>query len=581
MKPIELLKQQLEHLDGKDYRAYQTLRGAWKYPHFELHIDRIPKDPYAPPGTGVYRVKVGRDESGIAGKSADAPIRQVALRDYLARQFHKQCASISGGRRGTGNSGLITIAEPGQEILERTSVVMDNQAIEVRCFLGLPAAGRSIRSKIAATMLFDELPQILQESLFADNLDLKELSRHLKIAEDAEALRDSLRAAGLAAFVADGSVLPRASGVDQSPLKTDAVVRFKSPESLRMHFNLPNAGSISGMGIPQGVTLIVGGGYHGKSTLLQALELGVYNHIPGDGREYCAALPKTVKVRATSGRSVVKTDISAFISDIPLQGPTTSFSTSNASGSTSQAAFISEALEVGAEVLLVDEDTSATNFMIRDRRMQELVAKRHEPITAFVDRVRQLYTEHGISTILVMGGSGDYLSVADCVIQMTAFEPHDVSDRAQEIAARVTTERTPEGGASFGMPKPRLPLSAGLDPHNKYGHFRVSAPDTTHLIFGENKVDLSDVEQLVERAQTKAIGLAIRHAAQYMDGKHELGEVVEAVMADIKREGLDVLDSRLTGDLARFRGLEFASALNRFRGLKIDTVKPATGTADD
>ncbi|UCH10341.1 MAG: ABC-ATPase domain-containing protein [Fidelibacterota bacterium] len=577
MKPLELLEQQIQQLDGKDYGAYQSLKGSWQYPHFELHIDRIPKDPYAPPGTGVFRARVTRDRAGISEDMSSSRIREIALRDYLARQFHRQCVRINKGRRGTGNSGLITILEPGQTILERTSVALTDRYVEARFFIGMPASGRKIQAGIAESMLFEELPQILQQSLLAESLDLEELGKHLQTAEDAEFIRDQLHSRELVAFIADGAVLPRASGVDQRPLETSTVVRFKSPESLRVSFEPPNAGTITGMGIPKGVTLIVGGGYHGKSTLLQALELGIYNHIPGDGREYCVSLPETVKVRAASGRSVVNTDISAFIKDIPLQEATTSFSTVNASGSTSQAAFISEVMEVGAEVILVDEDTSATNFMIRDKRMQELVTKKHEPITAFVDRVRQLYEEHEISTILVMGGSGDYLSVADCVIQMLNFEPYDVSERAREIATRYTTERVEEGERTFRRPRPRFPLSDGLDPRNEYGHFRISAPEPRQLIFGQNKVDLADVEQLMEKAQTKAIGLAIEQAKQYMDGKTELKRVVELAMSSIREEGLDVLDRKLTGDLAQFRGLEFASVLNRMRSLAVNPETPDEG----
>jgi len=580
MKQMELLKQQLRHLDGKDYGAYQSLKGPWQYPHFELFIDRIPKDPYAPPGTGVFRARVTRDKAVFPTEMTASRIREIALRDYLARQFHRQCVRINNGRRGTGNSGIITIMEPGQTILERTSVVVNDNFVEVRFFIGLPASGRTIQARIAESMLFDELPQIVRASLLAESLDLEATSQHLKTAEDAEFIRDHLRSSDLVAFIADGSVLPRASGVDQRPLETSTVVQFKSPESLRVSFELPNADTITGMGIPKGVTLIVGGGYHGKSTLLQALELGIYNHIPGDGREYCVSVPGTVKVRAASGRSVVKTDISAFIKDIPLQEATTSFSTVNASGSTSQAAFISEVMEVGAQVVLVDEDTSATNFMIRDKRMQELIAKEHEPITAFVDRVRQLYKDHGTSTILVMGGSGDYLSVADTVIQMLKFKPQDVSERAREVATRYATARVEEGDRFFKKPRQRFPLSDGLDPHNEYGHLRISAPEPRRLIFGQSKVDLSDVEQLIERAQTKAIGLAILQAKQYMDGKIEFKRIVELAISNIKGEGLDVLDPKLTGDLAQFRGLEFASVLNRMRSFTVNPELKEEGVGE-
>ncbi len=565
MRPAESLRRQLKGLDGKDYGAYQSLVGQYAFPRFELLIDHIPKDPYAPPIAGIYRARVPREESGFSPEMTASPVRKTALCDYLARQFHRQCLAVCAGRRGTGNSGLISIAEPGQSILARTSVVVEPGFIEARFFLGLPASGRKIRSSIAETMLLEELPEIVHRSLLAEHLDHEAIHRHLATAEEADHLRGRLRELHLVAFIADGAILPRASGVDPRPLRTDTVVPFRSPESLRVSIDLPEGGTLTGMGIPEGVTLIVGGGYHGKSTLLQALESGIYNHIPGDGREYCVSLPETVKVRASSGRNVVNTDISAFIKDIPLQKTTTAFSTENASGSTSQAAFIAEAIEAGARVLLVDEDTSAANFMIRDERMQKLVAKKNEPITAFVDRVRQLYEEHGISTVLVMGGSGDYFSVADCVIQLIEFVPQDVTQRAHAIAKESPTSRVQEGGRRFEPPKPRIPLAGDLDPRNEYGHFRITASDPRHLVFGRTRVDLSDVEQLEETAQTKAIGMAIRYAKKYMDGVTRLRDVIDHVTDDLEEGGLDLLDPRLTGDLAGFRGLELAAVLNRMR----------------
>jgi predicted ABC-class ATPase len=567
VRPIESLRPQLHALEGKDYAAYQSVRGSYAYNRFQLHVDQIPKDPYAPPGTGVFRVSVPRADAGFPDAYFALPIRCIAFRDFLARQFHNACRQLCLGRRGTGNSGLIAIAEPRQEILDRTSIQVDGGKIEVRFFLGLPASGRSIDAQTADTMLFDELPRIVESALFAANLDLNALEKHIHTSEDAEHIRKQLSGLGLVAFIADGSVLPRSSGIDPQPLQGETVVPFKSPEELRVSMGVPHAGIITGMGISSGVTLIVGGGYHGKSTLLQALELGIYNHVPGDGREICVCLPTTVKVRATSGRSITNTDISAFINNLPLRQDTTSFSTQNASGSTSQAAFIAESIEAGARVLLMDEDTCAANLMIRDHRMQQLVARNQEPITAFVDRVRQLYQELGVSTVLVVRGSGDYLEVADCVIQMVDFEPQDVTNRARGIASALPSQRTSESSDNLPRPRDRSPDGKALDPRNEYGHFRISAQNAHHLVFGRTEIDLSDVEQIMEAAQARAIGHAMDYSKRYMDGHIPLREVVERVIGDIDRSGLDVLDSRYVGDLAGFRGLELAAALNRVRGL--------------
>jgi predicted ABC-class ATPase len=567
MRPIQSLRQHLQNLDGKDYGAYQSLIGAYRYPEFELLIDQIPKDPYAPPHTGVYRVRVKREHAGFPADIMDSKIRGIAFCDFLTRQIFQNALQFS-ERRGTGNSGIITIAQPGQEILERTSVVFDNQVIEARIFLGLPASNRNIRADIAVKMIFEELPEVVKASLFDASLDKEKLYRHVKTAEDAEFLRDSLTERGLVAFIADNAALPRISGVDPRPLDTNQLVRFRSPVSLRMEFSLPNVGRITGMAIPKGVTLLVGGGYHGKSTLLQAIEQGVYNHIAGDGREFCVSLPETAKVRAHSGRYVINTDISPFIRNIPQQQDTVAFSSPNASGSTSQAAFISESLEVGAQVLLMDEDTSATNFLIRDRRMQQLVTKKHEPITAFIDKVRQLHEEHDISTILVLGGSGDYLEVADHVIQMIEFGPHDVTEQAHRIVAETPSGRKHEGQDRFELPRHRYPQQDGLDTRNEHGHRRVYAPNPHELVYGRMKVDLNDVEQLLESTQTKAIGLAIEYTRQYMDGKTKLTEITDRILSEIRDKGIDLLDPKFTGDLAAFRGIEFAATLNRMRNFQ-------------
>jgi predicted ABC-class ATPase len=567
VRPIESLKPQLHGLEGKDYAAYQSFRGSYAYRRFQLQIDQIPMDPYAPPGTGVFRVSIPRAAAGFPDRYCSSPLRSIAFRDFLARQFHTACRHLCPGRRGTGNSGLITIAEPQQEILDRTSVQIDAGLIEVRFFLGLPASGRNIDARTAETMLFKELPRIVESGLFAANLDLNALEKHLYTSQVAEHIRNQLSSLGLVAFLADGSVLPRSSGIDPRPLQGKAIVPIKSPEELRVSINVPQAGIITGMGIPSGVTLIVGGGYHGKSTLLQVLELGIYNHIPGDGREFCISLPTTVKVRATSGRCVTNTDVSAFISNLPLRQDTGSFSTKNASGSTSQAAFIAESIEAGARLLLMDEDTCAANLMIRDHRMQRLVARYQEPITVFLDRVRQLYQDLGISTVLVMGGSGDYIDVADCIIQMVNFEPKEVTNRAKSIASALPSGREIESTEDLPLPRDRSPDGKELDPRNEYGHFRISAPNTNHLIFGRTEIDLSDVEQITEAAQVRAIGFAMDYAKKYMEGHLILREVVKRIMSDIRRSGLDILDPRHVGDLAGFRGLEMAAALNRVRGL--------------
>ncbi|GAB4526929.1 MAG: ABC-ATPase domain-containing protein [Anaerolineae bacterium] len=566
MSTQDELRRILNRIDGKGYPAYKDIQGRYEFTGFTLLVDHVQGDPFAAPSR--LRVRVPQAIAGYPPDLYAQPGRRVALADFLTRAFDAACSKLS-GRRGSGKSGLMAIDQPGQQILERTSVLVSEEAVEARFVVGLPATGRRVSGRQAAAMLCDALPRLVESTLHFSANNQAVLYRHVRSAEDADWLRRQLASHGLVGFVADGAVLPRRSGVDERPLR-DGAIPFRSPPSLRVEFTLPNAGPVTGMGIPAGVTLIVGGGYHGKSTLLKALERGVYNHIPGDGRELVVADEGTVKIRAEDGRAVTGVNISPFIGALPNGADTQRFSTANASGSTSQAANIIEALEAGARVLLVDEDTAATNFMIRDHRMQELIAKEREPITPFIDKVRQLYDERGVSTVLVMGGSGDYFDVADTVIAMDAYLPQDVTDRARAIARKYRAERRREGGERFGEVTPRVPLAESLDPSKGRREVKISARGVKTILFGTHEIDLTAVEQLVDPSQLNAIGQALYYARQrYLDGHRALPEILDAVMADIDREGLDVLDRRLVGDLARFRRYELAAALNRLRTLRV------------
>ena len=610
----ENLRQHLLQLDNRSYKAYKDIQGSYDFSEFTLIIDYVQGDPFASPSK--FRVRVPPNIAQIPRELFNSRSREIALRDYLTRSFDKAAYSIS-TKRGTGKSGTIAVTRFGQEVLERTSasIISSNMSklgdlggVELRFTVGLPAGGRSILGRQAAEMLCEDIPRIVSQSLKYANLNAAECRRHVETVEDADRLREQLAETGLVAFIADGSILPRRSGVDDRPLLNNAVA-FVSPPSLKVEFNCPNQGLISGMGIPAGITSIVGGGYHGKSTLLRAIELGVYNRIPGDGREFVVSNPAAVKIRAEDGRSVAGVDISPFINHLPQGRDTVQFYTENASGSTSQAANIIEALEVGRRkfgngfcngfsgcqqegssatdyvtdvtdrgekegdlvpVLLVDEDTAATNFMIRDRRMQELIAKDKEPITPFIDKVRQLYADYGVSTILVMGGSGDYFDVADTVIAMDNFQAYDVTAKAKEIAQKYSIDRAAEGGESFGKISHRVPIPASLDPSRGRRDVRVKVRDVDELAFGNEEIDLGAVEQIVDSGQLRAIAAAMVYAKQqYMDGKRTLSEIIDLVMADIDDRGMDILSPFPEGDFAMFRRFELAAAINRLRSLSV------------
>ncbi|MFA6972716.1 MAG: ABC-ATPase domain-containing protein [Gallionella sp.] len=560
---MEHLRALLKSIDGLGYKAYKDLKGSYQFPGYRLTIDHVQGDPFAQPSR--ISINIPSPEVSLPAKFWSGRTRKTAAEDFLARAVAKAIQVNVKGRRGIGRSGEVRIETSGQQILVRNSVLIDGESIEARLTVGLPAAGRTVLARDAEEIFFSELPAVVAHSLYFENLDKSSFKRHVESAEDQEFLRDLLRQHNLAAFVADNSILPRKSGIEDRPLKEN-VVPFISPESLSCTFTLPNKGKVRGMGIPRGVTLIVGGGFHGKSTLLHALERGVYNHIPGDGRELVATDPTAVKIRAEDNRAVSNINISPFIDRLPFERNTTRFSTENASGSTSQAANIIEALEDDAAVLLIDEDTSATNFMIRDERMQKLVVREKEPITPFLHRVRELYHDLGVSTVIVMGGSGDYFEVSDTVIMMDAYKPEDVTLKAHALVIHARVKEKLSDLPPIAKRSDRRPDPGRLNPGRGGREVSIEARSIATLVYGSHEIDLDKVEQLIDIGQTRAIGLIIHfYAKNYADKTKNLMEGLSLVLKEVEENGLDILSSWKTGTLALPRLHEVAAAINRIR----------------
>lgn len=567
MKTSEDLKQFLRSVDGKGYPAYKGAKGQYRFPGYVLSIDHVQGDPFASPSR--ISILVDGNNAGFPPASYDMEYKRVALSDHLLRKFGEILEQYRFKAKGSGKSGLLSISRPGQEILDRTACRINRAdgSLSFRLEVGFPANGRTIRSEELIKILFDFLPSCAAEICFYHSYpDQKKRQIHevRKLAEDQQFLRSRLTDLGLAAFVANGAILPRQSGVSEKPMKQ--AVPFQSPAAMEVEISLPNQGSIKGMGIPKGVTLIVGGGYHGKSTLLKALEKGVYNHIAGDGREFVVTENSAVKLRAEDGRSVKKVDISAFINNLPDHRDTVRFSTEDASGSTSQAAGVAEAMESGAGVFLIDEDTSATNFMIRDRLMQQVVSRDKEPITPFVERIREIYERKGISTILVAGSSGAYFHAADCVIQMDSYVPVEITEFAKKAAAEYG-----EGIFSLDLPEInlcRVPLALKTGGKEERSKIKVLGQDS--LKIDHEIVDLRYVEQIADAEQVAALGFFLQYAgARLIDGKKTLVQIVDELEYRVKEEGLDFLGEKgnLSVNLALPRRQEIFAAFNRCRSL--------------
>ncbi|MDQ8197168.1 ABC-ATPase domain-containing protein [Pelagicoccus enzymogenes] len=568
MKHKSDLKATLQRIDGRPYPAYKDIRGQYDYEFFTLSIDKVQGDPFASPSR--FSVTLPHVESELPHQLFSNTSRRTGTENFLALSFAKACNQAS-SRSGSGKSGLIAIDTPGQEMLQRTCLEIGPDATIARFSVGLPANGRRIRGLSAIELLIDQLPEIVEDALCYDQIDKDAIRSFADTAEDAATLRATLSENKLIGFVADGSILPRASGIDERPMRE--AVPFRSPPSLRKTFELPHAGKVSGMAIPEGVTLIVGGGYHGKSTLLSALERGVYNHRPQDGRELVVTRSDATKVRAEDGRSVAKVDLTPFIGQLPGGKDSSSFSTENASGSSSQAAAIIEALETGAKALLIDEDISATNLLIRDSRMQQLIAKDKEPITPFVQRVRSLHRDCGVSTVIVLGGSGDYFEPADHVIALDNYLPQDLTKEAKALCSEAFQQEAlvpslvatnPSQSKRFADP---VSITPYISSRGRPGRNRVKTRDGRALTFGEDEIDLSLIPQIVDSSQARAIGAALLYAAENrLFAELSLPAALEQVLAFADKGRLSTIGK---GDLAEIRLQELAAALNRLRSLEI------------
>ena len=556
MQTARQLKDILRRIDRKGYKAYKQLEGTFNFNGFTLFVDHVQGDPYAAPS--ALRARIELLKTSIPKRALDNGERTLATEDFLTRLFAFNCGKICKGIRGTGTSGLISIQKTGQEILKRSSVVLNNEYLEFRCYASLPARGRTILGPIAESMLISELPDIIKLSSNFDSSITNRLTLHADIYEDYCALKSSLNSHGLVAFIPDGAILPRKSGINEQPLKHSdgPVVPFRSPETLKVTIQAPNKGPVSGMGIPRGVTVIAGGGFHGKSTLLNAIQKGVYGHLPLDGRELVATAGDAVKIRAEDGRAIQDVNISPFIRDLPFGKETRSFSTENASGSTSQAANIMEALEAGTSLLLIDEDTSATNFMIRDDKMKAIVRK--EPITPLIDVIRSMYEDHGISTILVTGGAGDYFNVADTVILMEDYLPEEITEKAR------TTLKNAE--IPFRADPASLKRSITLPSPMKGNKEKFAAKGHASLQIGHTFVDISALEQIAEVNQTECIAFLLKQYNDAMASASEpMASLVERIFQRFISSGFRNIKR---GNLAVPRKQEIMFTINRTRGIR-------------
>lgn len=568
MKSSTDLDKLLMSINRKSYPAYKDLRGSYQFPGYQLNIDHVQGDPFAAPSKLSIQVK--KAQAGFPEEYYRTSYRRIALQDYLTRQFGKAVSSFLFQAKGSGKSGLISISRCGQEVLERTAFEMEDGNLLVRFEVGFPANGRTINAFELKKILFDYLPEVVRKSLYYKNLNSQEIRRAIELSEDQHVIREELKKRKLVAFVANGSILPRESGISQKPMKQ--AIPFESPKSMEVEMVLPYKGKIKGMGIPEGITLIVGGGYHGKSTLLKALEQGIYQHIAGDGREYVVTSDTAVKIRAEDGRVVSHVNISPFINDLPNKKDTVDFSTEDASGSTSQAANVVEALQAGADTLLIDEDTCATNFMVRDALMQAVVSGEQEPITPFTLQARALYEKHGISVILVAGSSGSYFYIADKILQMDNYHTYDITEKVQRVLKGQDMEEQGKAQISpevlFDGTKGRFLRVRKME--KKHDQVKIKQFGKDSFSIGRETVDLKYVEQILDQEQTTALAYCLKALLEQMEIKGmDARKSVDNLWRQIEKEGMKSLcpGTYLPVSMAQIRKQDIYACLNRYRGI--------------
>ena len=499
---MKALYQKIRSLDGKPYGTYKNLATReWDFGDFVLEFIHVQGDPYAPASRVLLRAKLAT--LGYAPEWGSDFEHRLSLSDFLYRRLGRMVQE-----RYPGKDAAVVFDTAGPEMLVRNSLWIDNGEIRACLQVRLPGEGRKIQAELAAEILTMVMPDLVAAGLYYTQGDEPAMQRHYRVLAERREILAQLDGRGLCAFVPDGAVLPRASGLSEMPL--EGAVPFAAPAELAVTLNACGR-EIRGMGIPKGITVITGGAFHGKSTLLQALVRAVYPHVPGDGREGIVVDDTALRVGVEDGRSVRGTDLSMFVRDLPGGISTKDFSTLSASGSTSEAANLLEAMEAGARTFLIDEDSSAVNFLIRDVRVRKLLGDEREPLIPLTDRIRSLASA-GMNFILVAGACGDYLDLADNIIVMANYKA--------ECAKSTVSSWKAEG--LIGSTVNARPFAAYMQPLQKHvrpasaveRQVKVKLAGDSLLQIGFLVADTSRLVTLVDKQQRLGAGFMLLNMLQ-------------------------------------------------------------------
>ena len=534
-------------LDKKGYGAYKSLRGTYKNGGIELEVFHVQGDPFAQPSKLIYRMP--REQANFSSKLWGDPKRRVAAADFLHRLVYQKVQEGFAVEIEEGYSGkpYLKVPQPLEFAVPRTAVMLTDQGIEFRFFAGLPGTGRKVEARPCATLLCDQLTSLVGEVTLLDNEELEALENHVDCFLRQEFIREELTKRDWVAFVEEGSILPRESGRSQKPMLE--AIPFESPKDLFESFDSP-WGEIKGMALGKGLNLIVGGAFHGKSTLLDALKFGVYNHIPGDGREGVVTLNDSVELRSENGRSIRNTNMSPMFTSLPHSSPS-DFSTDDASGSTSQVSSLVEALQVGAKLLLMDEDECSVNFLYKDNLMKQLISNNHDSLNPLLDCLPQV-RDLGVSLILVAGASGEYFQHSDRVIVAQSYKYLECTQKAKEIQTTKTTsysEGTFELSRSFNK-EFWGPLLKSVQ-HCTKPRFK----DTRALVWCGAPVDASKLSSLCCNEQSRALLKALQKWVFKYSDKEEID--LAEMMDEVKKIKMSQIDDGGSPDFAMFHEIDF------------------------
>lgn len=572
----------LASIADQPFQNIQKLHGSYNFPLFELSFIKMQGSPGANPAS-IATVKIALSDSKIPENFLQTTECQLAVADFLIRRFRHGIDRFALQNRGKDGSGSFNTIVLSQKMLHRDSVLFGDDAVYLRFIISLPAKGPGggvFDAEQAQIMLSQELTAIVDATFFYHHYDEQTrtlFEQFVDVQKTRAEIIQFMRQHDLIAFIANDAKLPRHSGVDDRPSLSESVKTFQSPASLQIKIPLSDGRSITGMGIKEGITCITGGGYHGKSTLIQAILAGVYAHVPGDGREYVVTREDAFFIRAEEGRSIRDVDISPFISDLPNGLKTDCFSSDNASGSTSQAANIVEAIESGSRLLLFDEDTCATNFLVRDELIKKILDAAQEPIKPLYSTVRSLWKKHHVSMIFVVGGLGYFLQKADTCLLMDNYRCDDITGKVRDRLGAIAEEDAPI--ADFAASR-RLAVD-NFDPVYTNPRLDKTLPKRIkdlrnaprQLEYGMDLINLDAVLQIAEAPQILTIGYCLLALRTKLKQSHDKPETIrfwiDWLESEISQHGLAVLAPDYPGMLSMPRKYELAAAINRIRSLKI------------